>query len=143
MNYVRIGLASFAAFVAYMAVGGLLFALMPFLKQEFLRYPAVYRSHEGQISHLPAGMAAMLLSMVVLTILYARSYRGGPGLPQGLVFGALIGLFVVGAFVVHNYTNLNIGLRLTAFSALAYFLEWCVVGIVIGLTYRAKSPLAG
>lgn len=136
MNYARIGLASLAAFVAYMGVGGLIFALMPFLKQEFSKYPAVYRSHEGQMSHLPIGMAATLLSIVVLTVLYARSYRGGPDLTQGLSFGILIGLFVVGSFVLHNYANLNIGFRLTAISALAYFLEWCAVGIVIALIYK-------
>jgi hypothetical protein len=136
MNYVRIAFASLAAFVAYMAVGGLIFATMPILKQEFLKYPAVYRSHEGQMGHLPIGMAAMLFSIVVLAILYARSYRGGPGLAEGSRFGALIGLFVVGAFVFHNYANLNIGLRLTTISALAYFLEWCVAGIVIGLIYK-------
>jgi hypothetical protein len=136
MNYVRIGFASLAAFVAYMAVGGLIFATMPLLKQEFLKYPAVYRSHEGQMSHLPIGMVATLFSIVVLAILYAKIYRGGSGLAEGSSFGALIGLFIVGSFVFHNYANLNIGLRLTTISALAYFLEWCVVGIVIGLIYK-------
>jgi hypothetical protein len=136
MNYVRLGVATVGAFVAYMAAGGLMFVSMPFLKQEFLKYPAVYRSHEGQMSHLPIGMAAILLSILVLTVLYARLYRGGSGLAEGATFGALIGLFAIGSFVLHNYANLNIGLRLTTISALAYFVEWCVVGIVIGLIYK-------
>jgi hypothetical protein len=136
MNYLRICLASLAAFTAYMTVGGLIFFSMPLLKQEFLNYPAVYRSHEGQMSHLPLAMAATLLSIVVLAILYARNYRGSSPLAEGSTFGALVGLFVVGAFVLHNYANLNIGLRLTTISAVAYFLEWFVVGIVIGLVYQ-------
>lgn len=136
MNYVRLGLASLGAFVAYFATGALIFAGAPFLRTEFLKYPAVYRSHEGQMSHLPIGMGATLLSILVLTVLYAKLYRGGPGLAQGASFGTLVGLFVVCAFVLHNYTNLNIGLRLTAFSAIAYFIEWCIVGIVIGLVYK-------
>jgi hypothetical protein len=136
MNYVRIGLASVGAFVAYMAIGALTFVALPSLKKEFLKYPAVYRSHEGQMSHFPIAMVAMLLSIVVLTILYAKFDRDGSALADGASFGALIGLFVVGGFVLHNYANLNIGLRLTAFSAIAYFIEWCVVGIVIGLLYK-------
>jgi hypothetical protein len=140
MNYLRLGVATAGAFVAYMAAGGLMFASMPFLKQEFLKYPGVYRSHEGQMSHLPVGRAAILLSILVLTVLYARLYRGGSGLAEGVIFGALIGLFAIGAFVVHNYANLNIGWKLTTISALAYFVEWCVVGIVIGLIYK---PAAG
>ena len=51
-------------------------------------------------------------------------------------FGALIGIFSIGSFVVHNHVNLNIGLRLTIQQAVAYFLEWVVVGVVIGLIYR-------
>jgi hypothetical protein len=136
MNYLRIGVAAVAAFVAYMGAGTLMFVSMPSLKREFLKYPAVYRSHEGQMSHLPIAMAAILLSILVLTVLYARLYRSGAGLAEGAAFGALVGLFTVGAFVVHNYANLNIGLRLTTMSALAYFVEWCVVGIVIGLIYK-------
>jgi hypothetical protein len=79
------------------------------------------------------------LSIIVLTVLYAKLYRGGSGVGAGASFGALIGLFVVGAFVLHNYANLNIGLRLTTFSAIAYFIEWCVVGIVIGLLYKPAA----
>ena len=136
MNYVRIGLASVGAFVAYMSIGALIFAGAPFLKNEFLKYPAVYRSPEGQMSHLPIGMGATLLSIVVLTVLYANLYRGGPGLAQGASFGAMVGLFVVCSFVLHNYANLNIGSRLTVYSAIAYFIEWCIVGSVIGLVYK-------
>lgn len=63
MNYTRIALAAFSAFVAYFVLGGLAFTL-PALRNEFLKYPAIYRSQEGQISHMPVGMAAMLLSML-------------------------------------------------------------------------------
>ena len=140
MNYLRIFLASVGAFVAYMVLGGLIFALIPSLKTEFLKFPAVYRDHDGQMSHMPAGMAGMFLSMVVLAVLYSMTYQGGSGLVEGARFGVLIGLFVIGAFVLHNYVNLNIGLTLALISAVAYFLEWLVACIVIGLIYRPVSP---
>jgi len=136
VNYTRLALAAIGAFVAYMAAGALMFVAMPFLKTEFARYPAVYRDHDGQMSHFPVGMAAILLSMVVLAVLYARIYRAGSGWAEGAAFGALIGLFVIGAFVLHNYANLNIGMRLTTISAVAYFVEWCIAGTAIGLIYR-------
>jgi|SRR5277367_1745558 len=136
MNYGRIALAAVGAFVAYFVIGGLSFALAPSLKTEFLKYPAVYRSQEGIKSVMPAGMAAMLVAMVVLALLYAMLYRGGSGVSEGAHFGVLIGIFAVCAFVIHNYVNLNIGVRLTLQQSAAYFIEWTVVGIVIGLLYK-------
>ena len=140
MNFTRIALAALGAFVAYFVLGGLSFAALPWLKNEFLKYPAVYRSQEGIKSVMPAGMAAMFLAMLVLAVIFAMLYRGGSGFAEGARFGTLIGVFAVCAFVVHNYVNLNIGLKLTLEQAAAYFVEWTVVGIVIGLIYKPALP---
>jgi hypothetical protein len=136
MNYSRVLLAGLAGSIAYFAVGGLLFGLAPQLRDEFRKYPAVYRDQEAIKSVMPLGMAAMFVSVVVLAALYALAYRGGPGVWEGARFGFLVGLFAVGAFVLHNYVNLQIGLSITGQQALAYMLEWLVVGIVIGVVYR-------
>jgi hypothetical protein len=136
MNVSRIALAALGGFVAYFVLGGLSFAVSPSLKNEFLKYPAVYRPQEGQMRFLPAGMVAMFVAMLALAVIYAMLYQGGSGLAIGARFGALIGVFVVGAFVVHNYVNLNIGLKLTLEQAVAYFVEWLITGVVIGLIYR-------
>jgi len=136
MNYARIALAAVGSFVAYFIVGGVSFTLLPSLKNEFLKYPAVYRSQEGQMSHMPAGMAAMFVAILALAVIYATLYRDGFGIADGARFGALVGVFSTGSFVIHNYVNLNIGLKLTLQQAAAYFVEWTVVGIVIGLIYR-------
>jgi hypothetical protein len=90
------------------------------------------------MSHMPVGMAAMLLSMVVLAVIYAMLYKGGSGVVEGGRFGALIGVFAACAFVLHNYVNLNIGMKLTLFSGVAYFIEWTVSGMVIGLIYKPR-----
>jgi len=136
MSYSRLALAGLGATVAYFAVGFLLFGLLPQLRTEFAKYPAIYRTQDDMKNVMPAGMLGMLLSILVLTLLYAGSYRAGAGAAEGARFGALIGLFAVGAFVLHNYVNLNIGLKLTAQQAVAYFFEWTIVGLVIGLIYK-------
>jgi hypothetical protein len=144
MNLTRIALASLGGFAAYFVLGGLSFGLFPSLKNEFLKYPAVYRSQQGQMSHMPAGMAAMFLSILALAVIYSMLYPGASGLAEGArlgaIFGLLIGVFAVGSFVVHNYVNLNIGLKLTLQQGAAYFVEWTVTGIVIGLIYRPMAP---
>ena len=136
MNYPRFALAALGGTVAYFAAGFLAFGLIPTLRQEYARFPAIYRTQEGVKSVMPLGMAGMLGGIAVLTLLYARMTRSGSGLADGAWFGAMIGLFAVCAFALHNYVNLRIGLKLTAEQAIAYFVEWTVVGIVIGAIYR-------
>jgi len=140
MNPMRIALAALGAFVAYFVVGGVMFVSMPWLKTEFMKYPAVYRQQEGQMKHMPVAMAATFVAIVVLAVLYAMIYHGGSAVVEGArfgaQFGALIGVFAIGTFTVHNYVNLNIGWKLTVEQSVAYFIEWMVVGIVIGVIYR-------
>jgi hypothetical protein len=143
MNISRIALAAVGGFVAYFVLGGLSFVVAPSLKDEFLKYPTIYRTQEAMKGVMPAGMAFMFIAIVALAVLYAMIAAGvsdaADGLRLGATFGVLIGVFAIGSFVVHNYVNLQIGLKLTVQQAIAYFIEWVVVGIVIGLIYR---PLA-
>jgi hypothetical protein len=139
MNYARILLASVCAFIAYFIYGGILFGALPWLRTEFAKYPAVYRSQEGIKSVMPFGMLAMFVAIVAIAVLYAMVYSGGSGIVEGARFGALIGIFAIGSFVVHNYVNLNIGLKLTTQQSIAYFVQWVIVGIVIALTYKPAT----
>ncbi len=139
MNPIRVILAALGGFVAYFAVGAALFALVPSLINESRKYPSIFRDKDGQMSHMPVGMAATFLSILIVAVFYAQLYTGGSGLTQGAALGALIGLFVVFGFVLHNYVNLNVGLKLTLQNAAAYFLEWLITGIAIGLIYKPKA----
>lgn len=139
MNYLSVFLAALGGFVAYFVIGGVGFMLLPSLKVEFAKHPAVYRDSDGIKKTMPLGMAAMFISILVLAMLYAQGYHSGSGWMAGAEFGALIGVFVLGAFVIHNYVNLQISMKLTVSSGIAYFIEWLAVGIVIGVIYR---PLA-
>jgi hypothetical protein len=141
MNFLRLFLATLGGTIAYFGLGFLAFALLP-LKAEFEKYPAVYRSQDSIKTVMPFGMLGMFLSVLVLAVLFAGLDRHGSGLVEGLKFGALIGLFAMGAFVLHNYVNLNIGLTLTLQQAAVYFVEWTVVGVVIGLIYPAAQSIS-
>ena len=106
------------------------------MKREFENHPTVFRSSDALMKMMPIGMAGLFLAMLALAVLYALMYRGGPGFIWGLHFGVLIGVFVLGAFVLHNHMILNISWTLTIQSGIAYFVEWVAAGIVIGLIYQ-------
>jgi hypothetical protein len=134
VNYSRVALAGLGATVVYFVLGFVLFALSP-LANEYRQFPAVYRTPASMKQVAPIGMLGMVLSMVALAALYALAFAPGSGAAAGARFGFLVGVFALGSFVLHNYVNLNIGLRLTLGQALAYFIQWVVAGIVIALIY--------
>ena len=133
MNYARIALASLGATVAYFVFGFIMFAALPAMKSEFMKYPNVYRSHDGMMKLMPYSVVAILTSIVVVAVLYAKTYPAGGGIASGVYLGALIGIFSVCTFVIHNYVNLNIGLTLTLYPGITYFIQWVIVGAAIGL----------
>lgn len=136
MNYAHVTFASLGATVAYFAFGFALFAALPGMKREFMKYPNVYRSEKEMMKVMPFGTVAILISIVVVALLYAKIYPAGGGIATGVFLGALMGVFAICTFVIHNYVNLNIGLKLTLYQAITYFIQWLIVGAAIGLIYR-------
>jgi hypothetical protein len=139
MNYSRVGLAALRGTVAYFVFGFLVLWLVPALISEAHKYPAVFRPKEKMMTVMPIALAATFMAILVVAIIFAMIHQDGSGTTEGARFGVLIGIFVVCAFVLHNYVNLNIGLKLALGQAVAYFVQWTIVGIVIGLIYK---PLA-
>ena len=139
MNYSSLALAALGGTVASFTFGFLVFWLVPALINESHKYPAVFRPKEEMMTVMPIGFGATIVAILVVAIIFAMIHRGGSGAMEGARFGVLIGFFVVCAFVLHNYVNLNIGLKLALGQAVAYFVQWTIVGIVIGLIYK---PLA-
>src|SRR5580658_9836119 len=139
MNYSSLGLAALGATIAYFAFGFVVLWLVPGLIKEAHKYPAVFRPVEEMKTVMPIGMIATFIAILVAGMIFAMMHQGGSGMMQGARFGMLIGIFVVCALVLHNYVNLNIGLKLVLGQAVAYFVQWTIVGIVIDLIYK---PLA-
>ena len=136
MNYARIALACLGAIVAYFVCGFILFAALPGMKSEFLKYPNVYRSNDAMMKVMPYNMVGILISIVILVVLYAKMYPAGGGVASGVYFGALMGIFAVCTYVIHNYAMLNVGLKLTLYDGASYLIQWVIVGATIGLIYK-------
>jgi hypothetical protein len=138
MNYSSLGLAALGGTVASFAFGFLVMWLVPALIEEGHKYPAVFRRKEEMFKVMPIGLVATFIAILVVAIIFSMIHQGGSGTAEGARLGVLIGIFAVCA-VLHNYVNLNIGLKLALGQAVAYFVQWTIIGIVIGLIYK---PLA-
>jgi len=135
MNITGIAIAALAALVAYLAVGGICFA-MPAMRTEFAKYPAVFRSGEPTMAVMAAGMFGIFLAIGVAAAIFARIFPAGAGVESGIKFGVALAVFQLGSFVLHNHMLLNVGRRLSALQGIVYAAEWLAVGIAISLVYR-------
>ncbi len=138
MNYSRLGLAALGGTVASFAFGFLVFWLVPALFSEIQKYPGVFRPREEMNRVMPIGFGASFIAILIVAIIFALMHQGKSGPMEGARLGVLIGIFAV-CNVLHNYANLNIGLNLALGQAAAYFFQWIVTGIVIGLIYKPPA----
>jgi heme A synthase len=135
MNYSGLALASLGGTVAAFGFGFLVMWLVPALFEEGRKYPAVFRPKEEMMSVMPIGFLSTIIAIVVVAIIFAMTRQGGSGATDGARLGVLIGIFAA-CNVAHNYMNLNIGLNLALGQAAAYFVQWTITGIAIGLIYK-------
>jgi len=136
MNYPRLGLAALGGMVASFAFGFLVLLVVPALIEESHKYPGVFRPVDEMMRVMPIGLVATFITILIAAIIFAMIHPRGSSAAKGARFGVLMGLFVVFGFVLHNYVNLNIGPKLALGQAVAYFLQWTIIGTVIGLIYK-------
>lgn len=145
MNYPRLALAALGGTVAHFAYGFLVFWLLPGLIKEARKYPSVFRPKEEMMKRMPISIASIFVSILIVAIIFAMLCPAmlhpatfepaGSATTHGALLGALIGLFAVSA-VLHNYVNLNTGLKLALLQSAAYFIQWTIVGTAIALIYQ-------
>ena len=138
MNYTRLGLAALGGTVASFVFGSLVFVLVPALINEARKYPTVFRPREEMNAVMPIGFIASFIAIIVVAVIFAMINQGASGITGGAILGLLMGIFAV-CNVAHNYMNFNIGLKLALGQSAAYFVQWIITGIAIGLIYKPAT----
>jgi hypothetical protein len=138
MNVTRLALAAVAAFVVDAIYGSVVYGML--LMHHFGQYPGVYRPG-SDTSHMPVLFAGILIGAIAAAYIYAKGYEGGSGMAEGLRFGAALGVFVGGYVSLVDWAVLNIGRSLALRMAAAAFIEWVIIGVVIGLVYKPAVPI--
>lgn len=138
MNYTRIAIAAVAAWVADMIYGFIVYGNL--LTAQFEAHPGVFRASAGQ--NLPLLFAGLFVGILALAAIYAKGYEGGNGIAEGIRFGVLIAIVMLGFVFVDNYVLLNLGRRIAASLAIAGMVEMVLIGAVVGATYKpAAAPV--
>ena len=136
MNFARVGLAAVAGWLAYLALGFLIYGVMLDDVWAELAKTGVARSPATASPLMPIGLGAGFLGVLAFAYTYAKGYEGGPGLQEGLRFGVLVGLMLVAFVVVWNYVNFPLPPQYLAWASVATVIQFAALGMVVGLIYR-------
>jgi len=110
------------------------------LAPEIARYGGIFRNVREVNANLPWAIAGMTIAMTGACVLFAMLRRPGGVLRSGLVFGVVMGALNVGHVAIANYAVMKFARRFAAYMAVATFVEWIVIGFVIGLTFALTDP---
>lgn len=138
MNYPRIALAAVVAWVASIGVS---FVVNGYLLMDlYAAHPAPFRP-QGEIN-MVLGFGAQLLGFFAFAYMYAKGYEGTSGLQEGLRFGVLVGLLILGFASVWSYVVLAVSDALGMAWVIDGLVEMAIYGMIVGLVYRPRVAVA-
>jgi hypothetical protein len=106
----------------------------------YAAHAALFRP-EAEVNVL-LSFGARLLGFFVFAYMYAKGYEGTSGLQEGLRFGVLVGLLILGFASVWNYAALRVSDALGMAWTIDGLVEASLYGIIVGLVYRPRALAA-
>lgn len=137
MNYPRVALAALVAWVVSVAVGYFVDGFM--LADLYAANGALFRPLAEV--NVVIGFGAQLLGFFAFAYMYAKGYEGTSGLQEGLRFGVLVGLLLVGFGSAWNYAVLRVSDALGLAWVIAGLVRMSLYGIIVGLVYRRRAAV--
>jgi hypothetical protein len=138
MNYSRVALAAVVAWVVSVAVGYVVDGVM--LADLYAAHEPVFRPLAEV--HVALGFAAQLLGFFAFAYMYAKGYEGTSGAQEGLRFGVLVGLLLVGFGWAWDFAVLRVSEALGLAWVIAGLVRMSLYGIIVGLVYRPRPALS-
>ncbi len=135
MNFPRLALAAVAAWLVSIGVGYLVDAYL--MADIYAAHAHILRPQESM--NLPLGFAGQLGGFFVFAYMYAKGYEGSSGVQEGLRFGVLVGLLLIGFSVTWNYVVLPVSGTLGIDWVVATLLEMALYGVIVGWLYRPRA----
>lgn len=132
MNYSRLALAAVATWIASIAVGYLVNAVL--LADLYAAHAAVFRAPADM--RLPAGFVASLVGFFAFAYAYAKGYEGGKGMHEGMRFGVLVALMIIGFGLAWEYAMFPVSGNLFVAWVIDAIVEFSIYGMIVGALYR-------
>lgn len=141
MNYARIAIAGAVAWVVSLGIG--LFVNMVLLADLARANTPPMRPEAEIVGMLPLGFAFLLLGFLAFAYAYAKGYEGGNGLMEGIRFGLVVALIVIGFAGIWQYIVFPISEALTVAIVIDTLVELSIYGAIVGVIYKPVGVTMG
>jgi hypothetical protein len=141
MNFPRIALAAVAAWIVSLTVG---YFINDFLLADLMavNQPAL-RSEAELASRLPVGFIFLLIGFFAFAYAFAKGYEGTNAVTEGVRFGVLVGLVVLGFANVWQWVIYPVTNGVLFASIVSSIVQMALYGAIVGAIYRPDGRLAG
>jgi hypothetical protein len=141
MNFPRIALAAIAAWIVSLTIG---YFINDFVLADLMaaNQPAM-RSEAELASRLPVGFVFLLLGFFAFAYAFAKGYEGTNAVAEGIRFGVLIGLVVLGFANVWQWVMYPVTNGVLFASIVSSIVQMALYGAIVGAIYRPDNRLAG
>lgn len=134
MNFGRIAAAAVAAWIVSLPVGFLVNDVL--LAGIAAPNASVMRPEAQLMGNLPIGFAFLLIGFFAFAYAYAKGYEGGNGVVEGIRFGVLVALIVVGFGLIWQYVMFPITATYAAAIIIDSIVELALYGAIVGAIYK-------
>jgi hypothetical protein len=134
MNFPRIALAAVAAWIVSLVVG---FVVNDFLLADVLvANQAAMRPEAELTARLPVGFAFLLVGFFAFAYAFAKGYEGTNGVMEGVRFGVLTGIVVLGFANIWQWVIYPVDATMALALVVTSIAEAALYGAVVGAIYR-------
>lgn len=137
MNFARIAAAAVVAWIVSLPVGFLVNDVL--LADIIAPNAGVLRPDADLMANLPLGFVFLLIGFFAFAYMFAKGYEGGNGIVEGIRFGVLMALVVVGFGLVWQYVMYPITPAMAAALIIDSIVELALYGAIVGAIYKPSA----
>ena len=140
MNFARVAAAAVVAWIVSIGIG--FFVNTVLLADLALANTPPMRQEAELMGLLPVGFVFLLLGFFAFAYAYAKGYEGGNGVMEGIRFGVVAALLVIGFGVIWQYVVFPITGSLAVAIVIDTIVELAIYGAIVGAIYKPTGAAA-
>jgi hypothetical protein len=141
MNLSRVAAAGFVAWLAFLAVGFLAHGVL--MRELYDAHASFMRPASDADARMPLAFGVTLVAFFAFAYTYAKGYEGSGGVQEGLRFGVLVGVLLIGFATIWEYMVYPLSRTFLLARVVDSIVEYALYGMIVGAIYKPRHTTPG